>query len=369
MKRIMALLLTIVTIAVALAGCKEKTTSSGHSLTVSGIGGSLNFIPVYIAQQKGWFEEAGLEIKEVLFTNGPVQMEALSSNGWDIGCTGVGGVLSGVIGYDAIVVGASNTDNGTQYAFARSDSEIVAAGTGHNTINPYIYGDAKSWKGKKILCNTGTVLQYLLIKTLGGFGLTTEDVTFVAMDAPTAYSAFLAGEGDVAVLTGSSGTFNMLADKENYTAVSSGDMAGTGLLCNFVANKNSYADPKKYEAMKIFLKVYFKSLDWMKENPDAAVEYMVDFSDESGTSMEPETAAIYMQADKYFTLLEAYNMINIKAKNADVSIMEAQLLDVLNFFIEYGNYTEGDVQKFLNHTDASLLNDVWAELQGRSIKK
>ena len=32
-----------------------------------------------------------LEIEEVLFTNGPVQMESLSSDGWDIGCTGVGG--------------------------------------------------------------------------------------------------------------------------------------------------------------------------------------------------------------------------------------------------------------------------------------
>lgn len=373
MKKMLASMLAMAMAASALAGCNspsgndskdeggnENQTEIKYSLTVSGIGGSLNYIPVYIAQEEGWFAEAGLEIDDVMFTNGPVQMEALSSNAWDIGCTGVGGVLSGVLGYDAVVVGASNTDDGTQYVFARNDSPIVQAGTGSNSINADIYGDAESWKGKSILCNTGTVLQYLLIKTLGGYGLTTDDVSFVAMDAPTAYSAFLAGEGDVCVLTGSSGTFNMLADNENYTAISSGSMAETGLMCNFVANKNSYEDPEKYEAMKIFMSVYFKSLEWMKENPDKAVEYMVDFSDESGTSMDAETAAVYMQADRYFTLQEAADMINNQAEGAEYSEMEGKLLDVLKFFIEYGNYQQGDDEKFLGHTDAKLINDVLA---------
>ena len=46
-----------------------------------------------------------------------VQMESLSSDGWDIGCTGV---FAGVLGYDALVLGSSNTDDGTQYVFARN---------------------------------------------------------------------------------------------------------------------------------------------------------------------------------------------------------------------------------------------------------
>lgn len=382
MKKILALMLSVLLLVSLLTGCAAKSSESAatttannespqsvatttqpaktYTLTVSGIGGSLNYIPVYIAQQEGWFEEAGLTIDEVLFTNGPVQMESLSSDGWDIGATGVGGVLSGVLGYDAVVVGASNTDNGTQYVFARNDSNIVTAGKGKNTINPEIYGDAKSWKGSEVLCNTGTVLHYLIIKTLGGFGLTQDDVKFIAMDAPTAYSAFLANQGDVCVLTGSSGTFNMLGDTANYTAISSGNMADTGLMCNFVANKDSYADPEKYEAMKIFLQVYFKSLDWMKANEDRAVEYMVDFSDESGNSMDPDTARVYMKADTYYTLQEACDMINNKVDGQQYSVMEGKLLDVLKFFIDNGKYQAGDDAKFANHTDSKLLNDVLA---------
>ena len=174
------------------SGSGEKT----YELTVSGIGGSLNWLPIYVAQQEGYFDEAGLSISEQLFTNGPVQMESLSADGWDIGCTGIGGVFAGVLGYDAVVLGASNTDDGTQVVFTRNDSDIVAAGTGNNTLNGDIYGTADTWKGKSVLCNTGSVTQYVFVKTLEGFGLTQQDVKFIAMDPATAYSAFIAGEGD-----------------------------------------------------------------------------------------------------------------------------------------------------------------------------
>ncbi|MFR2691092.1 MAG: ABC transporter substrate-binding protein [Enterocloster bolteae] len=125
----------------------SKTADKSYELTVSGIGGSLNYLPIYIAEQEGWFKEKGLDIEEVLFTNGPVQMESLSSDGWDIGAAPAwAACLPGVLGYDALVLGSSNTDDGTQYVFARNDSDIVKAGKGHNSQSDEIYGDADSWK-------------------------------------------------------------------------------------------------------------------------------------------------------------------------------------------------------------------------------
>lgn len=380
MRKLLAMGMAMVLCTSMMAGCQKaasETTAAGnettavgnettaasktYELTVSGIGGSLNFLPVYIAQEKGWFKEAGLSIEEVLFTNGPVQMESLSSDGWDIGCTGVGGVFAGAIGYDAKVLGSSNTDDGTQYVFARNDSDIVKAGKGHNTISDEIYGDAESWKGKSILCNTGSVTQYVLIKVLEGFGLTVDDVKFVAMDPATAYSAFIAGEGDVCVLTGSGGTFKMMAATDKYTPVASGRMADSGLMCSFVANKNSYADPEKYEAIKEFMKVYFNTLDWMKANTEEAVDLCVDMNDENGSSMDRETTAKYLAADTYYTLQEACDFLNNKEEGSENTVMDQRLLGVLDFFISVGNYTEGDDQKFLGHTDAKLLNEVLSE--------
>lgn len=359
-KKLVALTLT----AALCAGMSGQMVfaDDSYSLTVSGIGGSLNWLPVYIAQQEGWFEEENLEIDEVLFTNGPVQMESLSSNGWDLGCTGVGGVFAGVLGYDAVILGSSNTDDGTQFVFSRSDSDIVGAGQGNNTINEEIYGSADTWKDKSILCNTGSVTQYVLIKMLEGFGLAQDDVQFIAMDPATAYSAFLAGEGDACVLTGSGGTFKMLDNTEDYTAVASGPLVDSGLMCSFVANKNSYADEEKYEAMKKFMKVYFKSLDWMKENQEQVVQYCVDMNDENGSSLEPDIADRYVQADTYFSLQEAVDMMENKAEGSDHSEMEDKLLGVLDFFISVGNYTEGDDERFEGHVDSTLLKEVLEEV-------
>lgn len=348
-----------------LAGCGSasggKDSEAKYELTVSGIGGSLNWLPIYVAQQEGYFDEAGLSISEQLFTNGPVQMESLSADGWDIGCTGIGGVFAGVLGYDAVVLGASNTDDGTQVVFARNDSDIVSAGAGSNTLSPEIYGTADTWKGKSVLCNTGSVTQYVFVKTLEGFGLTQQDVNFIAMDPATAYSAFIAGEGDACVLTGSGGTFKMMGEPDKYTAVSSGPLVDSGLMCHFVANKNSYADETKYEAMKVFMKEYFRAMDWIRENPDKAVEYCMAMNDENGSSMDEETTKMYVSADTYFTLEEACAMMEEKAEGSENSVMDQSMMDVLDFFIQCGNYAEGDLEKFQGHTDSKLLNEVLAE--------
>jgi ABC-type nitrate/sulfonate/bicarbonate transport system substrate-binding protein len=335
-------------------------TGKSYRLNVSGIMGSLHYLPVYVAREKGWFSEEGFTFEEVLFTNGPVQMESLASNAWDIGITGVGGVMSGVIGYEAVLLGAVITDDGTQYVFARNDSPVVKAGAGNNSLDPRIYGDANSWKGKRILCNTGTVLQYLLVKTLGGFNLKSSDVQFIAMDVPTAYSSFLAGQGDLAVLTGSAGSIQMMNDK-NYTAVSSATWAKTGLMGNILANKNSLADPAKREAMKVFLKVYYKSLTWIDNNFEEAVDYLINFVDESGYTLERSVASQFLKADTYYSLKEAADMMNAKAPGKNYSVMEDRLLGVLNFFIGNGSYKQGDDVKFLGKMDASLLNEVLNE--------
>lgn len=381
-KKILLTCLTAVMIMGTLTACGKKTETNEdkapqtskngtdtkeepqktYELTVSGINGSINYTPVYIAREKGFFEEAGLKIKEVLFDNGPVQMEALSSNSWDLGATGVGGVLSGAIGYDAVLVGASNSDNGTQTVWVRNDSDMAAAGKGNNTINAEIVGDAESWKGKQVFSPSGNVLQYLLIKTLSGFGLTLEDIEFVAMDSPTANSAFLSGQGDAAVVTGA---ISFADDKANYTLASSGNLADTGLMCNFMANKNSYSDPEKYEAMKVFMRVYFETINWMNENPEEAAQLCSDFNQEGGINLSPETATLYLKQDPYYSLEEVYNMMNNKAEGADYSVMEGKLLDVLNFFVEYGNYNEGDDQLFLGHMDTKLMNEVYEELTAK----
>lgn len=335
---------------------KQDETNKTYKLRVSGIDGSLTLFPVYLAQEKGWFEEAGLEIERSGFTNGPVQVEAIDT--WDIGVTGIGGVLSGTISYDAVVLGMVHPDDGTQTLFVRQDSEVAKAGSGHNTISDEIVGDTESWKGMAINSTYGNVLHYMLLKTLSGFDLTADDVVINWMDMPTANTAFLAGEGDATCTSG----FNSFAeDKEDFVVASTGALAQTGLMTNIIANKDSLSDPELREAMKIFMRVFYQSMDWITQNPDEAATLIVKWGDYSGVQMTEEIAKIHMDSDPFYTLQETYDRMHEPASNGeDYSKMTEEILGVLEFFIQTESYQDGDQDKFLkeNHFDTSIIDEL-----------
>lgn len=385
MKKITALLLAAALMTSALTGCgtenngttSEKQTESSDkaqeakegveeseaaaeeqtewmSIEVAGLSGGMQSFPVWVAEKNGWFDEENIDVNITYFENGPVQVEAISS--WDIATTGIGGILSGAIAYDAQVIAAPNSDDGTQMIYARPDHPIVAAGQGHNSLNPEMYGDAESWKGTTVLCSAGTVLQYLLIKTLEGVDLTLDDVNFMAMDTPTTNSAFLAGEGDVAVLTG---VVSFAEDKEDYVLVSSGPMAETGLDCCVIASEEA-ASEKKAE-IKAFLKAYLRAVEWIDANKEEAVDDLMAFCDESGKTTTRDVAETFIQAENFYGLEENYKMLNDKADGTDMCVMESRIMNVLQFFIEAGNYSEGDDERFAGHVNNEFINEIYAE--------
>ena len=358
-RRLISVFMLLLLVSAALfAGAKPEAAAGGgktYNVTFSSIAGGIYGLPYYIAREEGWFTKAGLNVKEVFFSNGPVQVEALASNGWDIGVTGVGGVLSGVLGYDAVLLGPTNTDDGIQSLFTRSNSDIVAAGTGHNSIDPRIYGTADTWRGKKIICNVGTTWQYHAIKVLSGFNLSPTDVQFISMDMATAGSAFRAGEGDAATLGAQAG-LTMMKDKD-FTMVSTGPWAKLDLMINWISTKNVLADPEKREAILLFWDVYYKSLDWIKNNSNAAIDLLVDYNAEMGTSLDRGSAEYYLTLDPYFTMQEGVDMMVNKAPGKNHSVMEERLIGVLQFFIDTGSRQKGDVEKFVGHVDPSMMQE------------
>lgn len=374
MKKIMSLLLIASLIASLLVGCGASGTSGTSetpkaenntgaeeesadktekmSIEVAGLSGGLNSFPVWIAEKNGWFDEENIDVNITYFENGPVQVEAISS--WDIATTGIGGILSGTIAYDAQVIAASSTDDGSQMIYVRPDHPIAAAGQGHNSLDPEIYGDAESWKGATVLCSAGTVLQYMLIKVLEGFDLTTEDIDFVGMDTPTTNSAFLAGEGDVAVLTG---VVCFAEDKEDYVMVSTGNMAQAGLDCAVIATEEAVSEKK--EEIKAFLKAYLRATEWIEENKEAAVEDLIVYCDESGKSVEDNAAEDFINAETFYSVEDVYQLMNEPAEDADVCRLESRLSNVLKFFISAGNYSEGDDEKFAGHVNNEFINAIY----------
>lgn len=383
MRRKWTLFIAVSLAIVSLAGCGGKTTTETpqtpqetaddaasanaekaekpdktYQLRVSGMDGSIGLFPVYVAMENGAFEAAGLEIERIGFTNGPVQMEAIDT--WDIGTTGIGGTLTGVITYDAVMVGVCAHDDGAQYIYARPDSAIAAAGTGSNTISNEILGDADSWKASSVNCTYGTVLHYLLAKTLEGFGVTVDEVNVNWMDRATCNTAFLSGEGDAAAV---SDTSCYSDDKADYLVASTGTIAQTNMYASIMANPESLKDAEKAEAIEIFLKVYFETCDELTADIDAAIPLMVEWSDYAGATISEDIARNYLEANSYVLLEENYNALHTNAEGEEYTVMEGWNVDILRFFIDCENYQAGDDDIYLQekHIDTSFIDTLYEQ--------
>ena len=368
--KIFVLMLVVMIVSTAFFGCRRAPRAGDESsldLTFATVSGALYYYIVYVAKEKGWFADAGVNMRDINFTNGPVMVEALASDGWDFGISGIGGQLPAVITYDAVLITPINSDDGAQRLFVRNNSPILAAGTGHNILDSRIYGTAATWRGQRVICNPGAVLHYFLIRVLEGFDLSTDDIHFLSMDVATAGSAFRAGEGDVVAMTGSGGTMAMLADP-NFTSVAEGPWLDTGLMGAAYANRNIMSNPDKIEAITRFMVVYYKTLDWVYNpaNYREVIDMMMDFTDEMGIAMDRPSAEFYLNIDRFYGHREALEMMTTTAAGKNYSVMEDKIIGVLNFFIDSGSRQRGEAERFPGNVNTSVMQEVVRRLEARS---
>lgn len=371
---------------------EEKTSEAGTTLTDTGTESSveeddiydgieplsapvdLNFgtltgshhgMVIYMIERLGGFEKVGINANIESFGNGPVMVEALSSDSWDCGTIGLGGVLSGVITQDMLIIGAAARDCNSLRIFAKNDSDIVSAG---ETLADYpgIYGTAETWKGKEILIPTGSTLHYVLATGLDKFGLSDSDVAMTHMDVPSVNTALRAGKGEIGALWGS---FAYADDiNENFTIVMSADDLDIQLPVVMCANPRSYADSEKYEAIKKWMELYFATVDWIysnEENFSKAVEMFTEINEETGATGTIEENRTVLEGDRYYTLEENVALFNNMSDDGKMLEIEQMHYDPLMFYIKNGSYQLGDEDKFLGgYFKADIINEL-AEMKKR----
>ncbi|MBS6645767.1 MAG: hypothetical protein KH366_19505, partial [Clostridiaceae bacterium] len=304
-------------------------------------------------------EENNIKFEYLGFDGGAVQMEAYES--WDIGVTGIGGVLSGTVGHDAVVLGACLTDSATQNFYAASDSAIVKAGQGNNTISETVYGDAESWKNAEILSGYGDVKHYCLAKTLEGFGLKIEDVNVLWMDPSTCITSYFGGQGDVAAVYGAM-TYNQ--DVQKLTKVICGNDMDLGLMGNLIGNAKSISDPKKYDAMKKTIKLYYQNLEWIRDNKEEAKTYMEDYYNYIGVEYTDEKAENVLNNEHYYTLEENIKDLLVpSSQDNNINVMQQKLADVARFYEGVDVYEKGTAEKFLKpeHFNFNMITEIYNE--------
>lgn len=171
MKRILLVLL----LCLSACSSSDETVKFGYIADFNGA--SL----IAIAQEKGLWAKNGLTVEAKVFTNGPLQVQALGAGNLDFGYIGPGALWLPPSGKAKIV--AVNS-------IGLADRVIAQAGI----------ASAADLKGKKVGVPEGTSGDMILRLALAKAGLTIDDVQKVVMDPPTIVTAFANKQIDAAGL-------------------------------------------------------------------------------------------------------------------------------------------------------------------------
>ncbi|MFC9465966.1 aliphatic sulfonate ABC transporter substrate-binding protein [Streptomyces coelicoflavus] len=159
----------------AASGDGKGTVAFGYTADYSGAAA------LAVAEKRGLWKGTGLEPKLSVFTNGPLQVQALGSGNLDFGYLGPGALWLPASGKASIV---------SVNMLGLADRVIARPGSGIR--------EPADLKGHKVAVAEGTSGEMILNLALREAGLKPDDVTKVAMDASTVVTAFSSGQVDAA---------------------------------------------------------------------------------------------------------------------------------------------------------------------------
>jgi ABC-type nitrate/sulfonate/bicarbonate transport system substrate-binding protein len=265
---------------------------SGKTLRVGTMANSIG-LPVYYAQQQGWFKDIGLDINVELFSNGAVINESMAAGQLDMAVSGMASVYALSTGMYTYVGDGVITKSG-QSMYARSGSEITKQeGSIKGTL-----GKADALKGVKVLGPASTTAHYQALKYMESFGLTPEDFEFVNMDYASAYQAFISGQGD---LLPTISPYTTQLEKAGYVKVC--DVAltlGSPQMDALYVLNDVYKD--RYDDVKAFLDVYYRACDVLASDDKARSEAAMKWYADNGKTFTQDDMTAEIANQTYSTL-------------------------------------------------------------------
>ncbi len=174
-----ALSIVLATTACSSSGGKAADGTALQTVKMGYIGDFNGSSLLAVANTQGMWKEHGLSVKASVFTNGPLQIQALGTGDLDFGYIGPGAMWLPASGKAKVI--AINTLGGADRVIAQPGITTLA-----------------QLKGKKIGIPQGTSGDMILTLALQSIGLSKSDVKIVNMDPATLVSAFSAKQIDAA---------------------------------------------------------------------------------------------------------------------------------------------------------------------------
>ncbi|MTI83354.1 MAG: aliphatic sulfonate ABC transporter substrate-binding protein [Firmicutes bacterium] len=221
--------------------------------------------PLFLARDKGFFAEEGLEDVEITIIQGLAERkQALAGNKVDGMATtlDIEATLEDA-GIPVSIIWALDTSYGGDGILASKDIKELA-----------------DLKGKSVALDVGTTSHIFLLTALDKAGLTEDDVNIVPVSSSgDAGAAFVAGNVDAAV-TWEPWLTKGVEEGNGHLAITSKDTPG--LIMDALAFRKDFADTHP-EEMQAMVNGLVKAMEYYEENQEDAVKIMAE-----GLKMETE---------------------------------------------------------------------------------
>lgn len=210
-------------------------------------------VPMYIAQEKGFFTEEGLDFELRNFGDSGGYLSAFLANKLDS--------LSLVSSEAVTLLG-----QGKDYKVVLIQDNSVG---GDGILAKNSIASIADFKGKKVAVDTSGVSYFFLLQVLKEAGLTKDDITVINTEPSAAASAYQTGNVDIAVTYAPYLKEAAEAVKDGRIIYDSSKMP-TAIIDMYIFD-SAYVE-KNPEAVQGFVNGIFKGMAFLKENPEEALK-------------------------------------------------------------------------------------------------
>jgi NitT/TauT family transport system substrate-binding protein len=257
----------VLALGLLASACSDsKTTASTSSASSGAPSASLDkltigysawpgWFPLAVADAKGLFKEAGLDVDLKYFVDYTASLDALVAGQVDVN---------------------AQTLNDTIFAVASGAKQQVVVVNDNSTGNDQIICDQSitsinDLKGKTVAAEAGVVDHFLLLQGLTKAGMTESDIKFQGIKTDAAAAAFEGGQFDcVAVFA----PFTLQALKRPGSKVLFSSKDFPGVIPDHLVATDSAAAKKA--VMQKLVNAWYATLDYIKAYPDDAVKIMAE---------------------------------------------------------------------------------------------
>lgn len=229
-----------------------ESTEGNMSLTLGSIPW-VGQVPMYIAQDKGFYEDEGLDFELRLFGSGNEYISAFLSNQLDaVSPVTSEAVLMKAQGKDYRIVMVQDNSVGIDGILARDSIESI-----------------EDFKGKEVAVETSAVGYFFLLQVLKEAGLSKDDITAINTEPSAAAAAFQSNNVDIAVTYAPFLQEAADAVPDGRIIYDSSQMPTA--ISDLYIFDTAYAEQNP-AAVQAFVNATLRGLEYLKENPEEGAE-------------------------------------------------------------------------------------------------